>query len=457
MTRRTWFVGLLVVSRAALADDTHYQDFVIGGRAAALGGAFAAISDDPSGLYYNPAGLTDVKRLSLSVSTSLYGIESGDVSPGDGQNKLADASNLSFADVNIIAGEVGGVKTFNLHPQRGADFALGFAVEVPSYRNLQVSRVEHDPVLGTSEYRRRMQDRTLWVGAGGAVRADHAWSFGLSTFYLLRTYEESEESAESWQARVGGEAFAEEKFRVSLLSGSALAILGVKWKGPLWSFGLALGSPTLDLHGSGEASYLGNFGDPDAATEGRPVTVHQQYPAPGKGAEAEVESQSKLGGFARFGMAYVVPRTSTWSLDVTAHLPTSYSLVKSSDPVFQEVLDRFPRMSTPVRRKAVINVNTGYEYLFNSEFSLAAGFFTDFSSVPEDDKARPQVSLAGGTLAVGYFGDHSLTRLGLSFSTSFFGVDSVRDLTRVRNVSDLVSIDVSQSFLYIFLASTFRY
>ena len=33
------------------ADDTHYQDFLVGGRALGLGGAYVSLADDPSGVY----------------------------------------------------------------------------------------------------------------------------------------------------------------------------------------------------------------------------------------------------------------------------------------------------------------------------------------------------------------------------------------------------------------------
>jgi len=40
----------------------------IGARAEALGGAFAAIADDPSALYWNPAGITEVKSLAVQAT-----------------------------------------------------------------------------------------------------------------------------------------------------------------------------------------------------------------------------------------------------------------------------------------------------------------------------------------------------------------------------------------------------
>jgi hypothetical protein len=40
----------------------------IGARAISFGGAFASIADDPSAVYWNPAGLTDVKSVQLFLS-----------------------------------------------------------------------------------------------------------------------------------------------------------------------------------------------------------------------------------------------------------------------------------------------------------------------------------------------------------------------------------------------------
>jgi len=71
--------AVILVSATAAADDTHYQDFIVGSRAVGLGGAFCAIGDDPSGLYYNPAGIAEIRHTTLQISASLYGFEQGAV------------------------------------------------------------------------------------------------------------------------------------------------------------------------------------------------------------------------------------------------------------------------------------------------------------------------------------------------------------------------------------------
>ncbi len=63
-------LGLLAPT--AMADEFHYRDVLIGNRASAMGGAYTAISDDPSGLYYNPAGIVHADQLNLSGSVNAW-------------------------------------------------------------------------------------------------------------------------------------------------------------------------------------------------------------------------------------------------------------------------------------------------------------------------------------------------------------------------------------------------
>lgn len=56
----------------AFADDYHYNNTLIGDRAAGMAGAYIAVSDDPSGMYYNPAGLAYSTGRNLSVSVNAY-------------------------------------------------------------------------------------------------------------------------------------------------------------------------------------------------------------------------------------------------------------------------------------------------------------------------------------------------------------------------------------------------
>lgn len=67
-------LSFLISVSIAFADEFHYRNFFPGDRAAGLGGAYTAVADDPSGAYYNPAGLAFTIGNELSVSVNAYHI-----------------------------------------------------------------------------------------------------------------------------------------------------------------------------------------------------------------------------------------------------------------------------------------------------------------------------------------------------------------------------------------------
>ena len=45
-----------------------YNGFAPGARAVAMGGAFCAVADDPTAIYYNPAGLSELSKGSFAMT-----------------------------------------------------------------------------------------------------------------------------------------------------------------------------------------------------------------------------------------------------------------------------------------------------------------------------------------------------------------------------------------------------
>lgn len=56
----------------SLGDQYHYKNFIIGDRAIGLGGAYTAISDDASGIFYNPAGTAFAQNSDISGSANAF-------------------------------------------------------------------------------------------------------------------------------------------------------------------------------------------------------------------------------------------------------------------------------------------------------------------------------------------------------------------------------------------------
>ncbi|MFH2065061.1 MAG: outer membrane protein transport protein [Pseudomonadota bacterium] len=65
-------VVFFIFLSAVYADEYHYVNMLAGNRAIGLGGAYTAISDDPAGCYYNPAGITFAPNNGLSGSVNAF-------------------------------------------------------------------------------------------------------------------------------------------------------------------------------------------------------------------------------------------------------------------------------------------------------------------------------------------------------------------------------------------------
>ena len=60
------------ISGTATADQFHYNNVILGERAVGLGGAYTAVADDASGVYYNPGGLAFALSNDISGSANAF-------------------------------------------------------------------------------------------------------------------------------------------------------------------------------------------------------------------------------------------------------------------------------------------------------------------------------------------------------------------------------------------------
>lgn len=72
MRKLPLFVAFITYSEVMYADQFHYQNIIIGDRALGMGGAYSAVADDSSGVYYNPAGLGFALSNDVSGSANAF-------------------------------------------------------------------------------------------------------------------------------------------------------------------------------------------------------------------------------------------------------------------------------------------------------------------------------------------------------------------------------------------------
>ncbi len=448
-------VATAFVSATAKADDTHYQDFLVGGRAIGIGGAFTALSDDSSGAYYNPAGIVDSPTSNVSLSTSLYGFERGVIgSSGFGDTGVSTDLNTTATNLIVVPASAGSVQHLGAPGEDGrARHALALSVIVPSFRTSSPFATSNsDPSSTTRQtYRQNYSDRTLWAGVGYARRMSPHLRLGASAYYVLRSLNDSEQLANISSGDTLA-TFDTVTSNVGVSVSSLLFQVGAKYDlDTHWLLGVSLASPSIRIASSAEVQYVHAISDP---TNG--VSTVQSLNPPGLRAESQLPAR------ARIGVARHVDRVYTIAADVSGHLGTRYDLVTNipNDTNLAQLLP-FP---TSIHRSPIVNVNVGGEYHFAPDWAVAAGAYTDFSTaqrIPDAPRRvqSPDVDLYGLTGSLAWSTEHTENRLGASYS---FGtgktVTPSSDIARLtQDTQSFVSQTYSQSFFYVFLASSFKY
>jgi hypothetical protein len=232
--------------------------------------------------------------------------------------------------------------------------------------------------------------------------------------------------------------------------------------------GASVSSPSIPIHSQVRIAYSNASADPSST--GAKSTLQEL--------SINGTSKQRFAPAVRVGASYSWPYKFTLSVDGSYHFPVSYSLIKvgaGDQATYDSIRSRLP-FDPDITRNGVFNLNLGAEFLIIREVSIAGGFFTDFSSAPDIPESptrnqAPHVNLMGMSMSIGYFGTHTLSRVGLLYSfgtghdvlpacasgtsdSSTTACDVDRVLSGVRQFSQS---KYSQSFFYVFLSSTFRY
>lgn len=447
-------LATVMAPRTLRADDEHYQNYLTGGRAVTLGGAFTALGNDPSGLVFNPAGLVDDAHTDISMSANLYGFERSD-RDGNAASPIPNLTNLTAVatDLVIIPQASGATRTFTKAPDGdGYLNAIAVGVFVPSYRSAgQVL------AAGTErEYRRSVTDRLFMPGIGYARRLG-ALRLGISAFYVLRALNTSETSS---VVRSGAEGGGQDAFRlvdsnVSLTSGHLMAVLGAKYVfGEQLSFGASIALPAIPLNTSADVRFRRGVSDPTVPDGSRFASITRS-----------LRSGWRPTPTLRLGGAYIQPDFFTFAVDMSFHFPMKYRLVELDAATSRDWLP----FANEITRNTVVNFNVGVEFMPWKTLTVGGGFFTDFSSSPRLSGARFSGALANPTLSsidlygfaatVGFSSEYTVTRVGVTYALGK-GYDVVAEDNVARlfdGTSAFRRVELFTSFFYIFVSSTLQF
>ncbi|MBI5490604.1 MAG: hypothetical protein HY905_24940 [Deltaproteobacteria bacterium] len=392
---------------SARADDTHYQNQLIGERALGLGGAFTAVASDPTASFYNPGGLAMTLSASVSASLNLYGVEhrivhGGFVSYINGARETADLETTAFPTIPTTFGIL---RAFGERlPDGSRRHALAFSMLIPDQ-----TAVAFDATVGTSGqtdldvFRLSEDDRTLWVGPSYAIRISDDLAVGVSAFVAIRTWSRAsfrsmETPAEPPTAPPTSEFFDLERVDAAFDSYDLIFRLGAMYRPlPGVRVGLTIGFPSIHIYGDGSLSKQ---------------LTYARFEPPLEYGDMQLESASSLPATSfdpleiRLGLAWEPAEGMLVAFDASYHLPTysSYERIglSQADRARVSFDDLF---ADQVERRGVLNANVGFEWVIDGEWPLRLGAFTNFSAAPPLRPYQPgleKIDIVGGTISAGY-------------------------------------------------------
>ncbi len=419
----------------------NYQH-IIGNRAAGLGGAYTALADDSSSLWYNPAGLANIKTYNLNVSANGYNYINTEI---DGYVEIEDEGgeykelNWRDKDISVVA------HTLAYAKHLGGFGTIGFGIFVPFQDDIH-GIVKGEAVTSTYALNLRFESnisaKSIYGFAGYGNSLGKNFNFGISlgvgylterakdtVFELIEFFDDTaynfsgyyiyEASGYVMEASLGFQYFMGERH-----------ILGLKISSPAYSLYYKSSDKVVEMYAGtdvlpsdpNETIYL------DETLRERDSSLWEYYPA-----------QVSL------GYAYRIKNSLAFSFDVVPSFKT----------------DEYP--------ETVINYKGGIEIHTGKDLAVHAGFFTDFSQKGEleaGDDNQNSLDYYGAALGLTFgselsSGENSegahrlLTTLGVMYR---WGSGKTKTSRYDRNADDVELLkDQSISSFTFFIGETIRF
>jgi len=404
------FVFVAALAGAAAADEFHYNNFLIGDRASGMGGAYTAVSDDASGLYYNPAGIVYATGRNLSASVNAY-------------------YNMTKTYDNVIGGNGWERKATSLLPnffgilQPLGQFKFGFSYAVPDSIKEDQDQAFYGSLptsLGSPATRYIInfnnEDNSYLIGPSLAKEVNAKLAVGMT----LYVYHRSNQSILNQNILLADGRYEWSNQYIEKVERGYKPIVGLMWT-PMEKLSIGLSVGRIFVY-SGSMDSQTTVKDADATTPDEYTMTFESD-----------TTKKKYPNEVRLGAAYFVSNALLVSFDTTYY-------DKVSDPVHGD-------------RVSVVNAAIGTEYYWSRSWALRGGIFSNMANTPELDPSRynqdEKVDLYGLSLSVSNFSRNTSITLGGSLTT---GSGKAQVLSGSTDIQD---VDVFGWSLY--LSSSYSY
>lgn len=400
-------VLLAVTSLAATSwgDEFHYNNILIGDRASGMGGAYTAVSDDPGGLYYNPAGIAYSTGKSLSASVNAYSVSNRTYKGVIGGQDWTRTSSTLLPNFFGIIQPVG-------------KFKLGFSYAVPdSNQENQDQRFYRSDVPGVHTVNFNNKNDTNLFGPSAAVQLKDSLSVGATLYVHKRSTEAILNN--SIVADNGVNYVWKSEYTESDEWG-VRPVVGVMWSpADKVSVGLTVSKTVILKSDILTQSTLSSDTSPVPQRDFTRYTDKRKYPY-------QITA----------GVAFFPNSSLLLTGDLSYYSAYTYTLVNSDNT-----------------RNAVVNGAVGAEYYLNKNWALRGGLFTDFANTPDiaNDATNQyeHIDLYGGSMTVSHFTKNTSISCGGSYK---FGDGKAKINGGANGIQD-----VTANYWTLFISSSYTY
>jgi len=390
--------------------DFNYINDLVGGRATGMAGAYTAISDDPAGAYYNPAGLVFAPDNQISLSVNTYKRKFIEYKKVMGNKPYKQDISSFYPSMFGVIQSIGPVKValtiLNLNSEI-LDQDDRFNLVYPDqYGDV----VYHYPMTFTINY--NITDSTIQGGLSTAWFITDWFSMGVTAYLLRRRSEQISNQILTFDesSRTGFPYMTYEHINIyitELMWGMTgrfgMQIMPLNW----CAIGLSIGKGFIFTHEEDGQNFNKSRFSSENYAEG-------QYAVNDKGTVEiyklikfysleQKHNDSKIPVDVRLGVAFFPSKKLIVSADLIAHIGDQY---------YQNEVNII-----------TVNAALGVEFYMTSSFPVRAGLFTNFANTPKIEKNKDGQEMHtdryGASLSFGWETKNSSISLGGFYQFGF--------------------------------------
>jgi long-chain fatty acid transport protein len=390
-----------VMAGTAAADEFHYLNLLIGDRASGMGGAYTAVSDDATGLYYNPAGIVYSAGRNISASVNAY------YATDKTYKSVIGGNGWDRTSASLLPNYFGVIQPLGNKTKIGISYAVPESImadQDQTFTDLPLSSgiASLNPGVRISSYiiNFNEESNTYNFGPSIAFELSDTLSTGLTLYYYQRktqfilnqlikttnggyewtnTYFQTEEKG--LRPVLGFMFTPVDKLSLGIsFSKIFVSSSDTTFQNTYRRQGIAA-PVAVDTNGDGVADSIVPVSDEASLPDGQSSTsVKRKFP-----------TQVNLG---------------------VAWFPTTSLLLSADINYFTEVKDQGVEQVT--------NFAIGSEYYFSKNWATRAGFYTNYANTPELSSTgvnqNEHIDLYGVTGSVSHFTRNTSVTLGAGYT-----------------------------------------